>query len=165
MESGTQPSTTMKIKNPKKVEAGRKAAMARAKKLDELERLAAANQQRVHAEIAKDSSQGGGGDAAYEEPAPSQSSRRAARQWYIQTEWLAGGALLLIAGYILYIKNRETKSGPSVPAPGVTPPTAPPPTAPPPTAPPPTAKAPAASSAAATPQPERRRQMYVKSME
>jgi hypothetical protein len=145
----------MKIKNPKKVEAGRKAAMARAKKLDELKRLAAANQQRVHTEIAKDSPPGGG-DAAYEEPAPSQSSRRAARQWNTQTGWLVGGgALLLFVGYIKYIKKRETKSSPSVPASGV----------PPPTAPPPTAKAPAASSATAAPQPERQRQMYAPYMD
>jgi hypothetical protein len=145
----------MKIKNPKKVEAGRKAAMARAKKLDELKRLAAANQQRVHTEIAKDSPPGGGEDAAYEEPAPSQPSRRATRQWNTQTEWwVGGGALLLFVGYIMYIKKSEKKSSPSVPAPGV----------PPPVAPPPTAKVPAASSATAAPQPERQRQMYVPHM-
>jgi ferric-dicitrate binding protein FerR (iron transport regulator) len=108
MESGTEPSTTMKIKNPKKVEAGRKAAMARAKKLDELKRLAAANQQRLHTEIAKDSPPGGGEVAAYEEPAPSQPSRRATRQWDTQTGWwVGGGALLLFVGYIMYIKKSE----------------------------------------------------------
>jgi hypothetical protein len=163
MELRTEPSTTVKIKNPKKVEAGRKAALARAKKLEELKRLAAASQQRVHAEIVKDSQQGG--DVAYEKPAPSQSNRGADHKWSMQIVWLAGGSLMLLAGLIFYRKKMTTNSGSSEPDPDVPPPVAPPPVAPPPVAKPPVAKPPAASYATASPQPESTRQMYAASME
>jgi hypothetical protein len=142
----------MKTKNPKKVEAGRKAAMARAKKLDELKKLAAANQQRVHTEIVKDSPPGGGEVTTPEEPhkAPSQPDHSTVRQWNIQTGWLIGGGALLLVGYIIYIKKSEKKSSPNAPAPGV----------PPPVAPLLTAKVPVTPSATAS-QPERQSKTYV----
>jgi hypothetical protein len=107
MESGTEPSTMMKTKNPKKVEAGRKAAIARAKKLDELKKLAAASQQRVHAEILKGSPTSWGEVTIPEEPpkAPSHPGHSMARQSNIQTEWLIGGGVLLIVNYLIYRKK------------------------------------------------------------
>jgi hypothetical protein len=120
MESGTEPSTTTKTKNPKKVEAGRKGAEARKRKREELEKQARAGQARAHAEVSH-------GDMAapldepHERPKPAREEPLFGdlfSQTPDKTWWIAGGCVGL--GVVLYIWHRK-KSAADTPRPATRP--------------------------------------------
>jgi hypothetical protein len=107
MESGTEPSTTTKTKNPKKVEAGRKGGEARKRKREELEKQARAGQARAHAEVLH-------GDMAapldepHERPKPAREELLFGdlfSQTPNKTWWIAGGCVAL--GVVWYIWHRK----------------------------------------------------------
>jgi hypothetical protein len=110
MESGTEPSTTTKTKNPKKVEAGRKGAEARKRKREELEKQARAGQARAHAEVSH-GDMAAPSDEPHEKPKPT-SEEPLFGDLLSQTPdkalWIIGGCVGL--GAVLYIWHRKNSA-------------------------------------------------------
>jgi hypothetical protein len=119
MESGTEPSTTTKTKNPKKVEAGRKGAEARKCKREELEKQARAGQARAHAEVSR-GDMAAPFDEPHERPKPVREEPLFGDLFSPtpKTWWFAGGCVGL--GVVWYVWYRK-KSAADTPRPATRP--------------------------------------------